>query len=130
MRQLTQKLIAMFARRRANRIVDVRIEPGAEIAWAEDSYLDQILLNLITNADKYSAPELPIEIEISVKDGEHFFRVLDRGPGVRRDRDRPHLRQLLPLQHQRRPGTRHRSWSGGMPATGRGTGRARLGCPA
>jgi signal transduction histidine kinase len=83
LRQQTQKLIAMFARRRANRIVDVRIDPGAEIAWAEDSYLDQILLNLLTNADKYSPPELPIEIEISVQDGEHFFRVLDRGPGVK-----------------------------------------------
>jgi two-component system sensor histidine kinase KdpD len=83
LRQQTQKLIAMFARRRANRIVDVRIQPGAEIAWAEDSYLDQILLNLITNADKYSPPEQPIEIEISVEDGEHLFRVLDRGPGVK-----------------------------------------------
>lgn len=83
LRQQTQKLIAMFARRRANRIVDVRIQPGAEIAWAEDSYLDQILLNLITNADKYSPPEQPIEIDISVEDGEHLFRVMDRGPGVK-----------------------------------------------
>jgi signal transduction histidine kinase len=83
LRQQTQKLIAMFSRRRANRIVDVRIHPGAEIAWAEDSYLDQILLNLLSNADKYSPPEQPIEIDISVEDGEHFFRVLDRGPGVK-----------------------------------------------
>lgn len=83
LRQQTQKLIAMFARRRAHRIVDVRIEPGAEVAWAEDSYLDQIMLNLLTNADKYSPPELPIEIEISVEGGEHIFRVLDRGPGVK-----------------------------------------------
>jgi signal transduction histidine kinase len=83
LRQQTQKLIAMFARRRANRIVDIQIQPGAEIAWAEDSYLDQILLNLLTNADKYSPPEFPIEIEISVEDGEHMFRVLDRGPGVK-----------------------------------------------
>jgi signal transduction histidine kinase len=83
LRQQTQKLIAMFARRRANRVVDVRIHPGAEIAWAEDSYLDQILLNLLSNADKYSPPDQPIEIDISVEDGEHFFRVLDRGPGVK-----------------------------------------------
>lgn len=82
LRQQTQQLIAMFTRRRANRVVDVRIQPGAEIAWAEDSYLDQILLNLLSNADKYSPPELPIEIEISIENGEHFFRVLDRGPGV------------------------------------------------
>jgi signal transduction histidine kinase len=83
LRQQTQKLIAMFARRRANRIVEVRIQPGAEIAFAEDSYLDQILLNLITNADKYSPPELPIELDISIENGEHLFRVLDRGPGVK-----------------------------------------------
>jgi signal transduction histidine kinase len=83
LRQQTQKLIAMFSRRRANRIVDVRIQSGAEIAFAEDSYLDQILLNLLSNADKYSPAELPIEIEISVENGEHYIRVLDRGPGVK-----------------------------------------------
>lgn len=82
LKQLTQKMLATFARRRANRPVDVRIHPGAEIAWAEDSYLDQILLNLLTNADKYSPPEQPIEIDIRIENGEHLFRVLDRGPGV------------------------------------------------
>ena len=83
LRQQIQKLTTMFVRRRANRVVDVHIQPGAEIAWAEDSYLDQILLNLLSNADKYSPPNLPIEINISVEADEHFFRVLDRGPGVK-----------------------------------------------
>ena len=80
--QLIQKLMATFARRRPNRSVEVKMQPGAEIAWAEDSYLDQILLNLVTNADKYSPPEQTIEIEISVDGQEQLFRVLDRGPGV------------------------------------------------
>ncbi len=83
LRQQIQKLITMFARRRANRTVDVHIQPGAEIAWAEESYLDQILLNLLSNADKYSPPDLPIEIEVSIEGSDHFFRVLDRGPGVK-----------------------------------------------
>ena len=80
--QLIQKLMATFARRRPNRSVEVHMQPGAEIAWAEDSYLDQILLNLVTNADKYSPAEQAIEIEVSVEGEEQFFRVLDRGPGV------------------------------------------------
>jgi K+-sensing histidine kinase KdpD len=80
--QLIQKLMATFARRRPNRNVEVHMKPGAEIAWAEDSYLDQILLNLVTNADKYSPPDQTIEIEVCVEGDQHIFRVLDRGPGV------------------------------------------------
>ena len=80
--QLIQKLMATFARRRPNRVVDVHMQPGAEIAWAEDSYLDQILLNLVTNADKYSPPDKPIEIDVSIEGEEQMFRVLDHGPGV------------------------------------------------
>ncbi|HWC30921.1 MAG TPA: ATP-binding protein [Dehalococcoidia bacterium] len=80
--QLIQKLMATFARRRPNRNVEVHMQPGAEIAWAEDSYLDQILLNLVTNADKYSPMDQTIEIDVSIEGEEQVFRVLDRGPGV------------------------------------------------
>ena len=83
--QLIQKLMATFARRRPNRAVEVNMQPGAEIAWAEDSYLDQILLNLVTNADKYSPSDQTIEVEISVEGDQQIFRVLDRGPGVSDD---------------------------------------------
>jgi signal transduction histidine kinase len=83
--QLIQKLMATFARRRPNRIIQVNLQPGAEIAWAEDSYLDQILLNLVTNADKYSPSEQPIEIEVCIEEDQQVFRVLDRGPGVSDD---------------------------------------------
>jgi signal transduction histidine kinase len=74
--------MATCARRRPNPIIEVDIHSGAEISWAADSYLDQILLNLVTNADKYSPPEGTIEIKVCLEGAEQVFRVLDRGPGV------------------------------------------------
>jgi two-component system sensor histidine kinase KdpD len=40
------------------------------------------LVNLIENADKYSAPEHPIELSVEREGGEIRVHVADRGPGV------------------------------------------------
>jgi signal transduction histidine kinase len=43
----------------------VRLPPGARV-WAEPIRLQQILLNLLSNALKYSAPGTPVDIEAHV----------------------------------------------------------------
>jgi len=80
--QLAQKLVTAFTRRRPTRKIVVNVQPDAEVAFAEATYLEQILSNLINNADKYSPPDEPIEIDVRLEEGEQVFRVLDRGPGV------------------------------------------------
>jgi len=80
--QLVQKLVTAFTRRRPHRKIEVDIQPEAEVALAETTYLEQILSNLISNADKYSPPDQPVELHVRLEDGEQVFRVLDRGPGV------------------------------------------------
>jgi signal transduction histidine kinase len=77
-----QKLVATFSRRRANRMVQLNVGPQVEVVIAEETYLEQILLNLLTNADKYSPPDQPIDIEVRAEGRECVFRVMDRGPGV------------------------------------------------
>jgi two-component system sensor histidine kinase KdpD len=49
---------------------------------AEPHYLEQVLRNLLSNADKYSPPDTTIEITISRRDDEGDIVVLDRGPGI------------------------------------------------
>jgi len=49
---------------------------------AEPHYLEQILRNLLSNADKYSPKDSPIEIAITRRDDEADIVVLDRGPGI------------------------------------------------
>jgi signal transduction histidine kinase len=42
---------------------------------------EQAITNLLTNADRYSEPDGPVEIEIDVRDSP-FLRVRDAGPGI------------------------------------------------
>jgi two-component system sensor histidine kinase KdpD len=42
----------------------------------------RVLVNLLDNAQKYSPPEMPIELSASREDGRLVFRVADRGPGI------------------------------------------------
>ena len=51
------------------------------VTFSEPS-LEQVIENLITNAEKYSPPEKPITIEIERDDAEVRIRVLDRGHGI------------------------------------------------
>lgn len=69
------------ARRFAHRQVRVIGEaPGPVLA--NEGYLEQIVRNLVSNAEKYSPTEQPIEITVSSDDHEATVRVLDRGNGV------------------------------------------------
>lgn len=49
-------------------------------AMVDPRHLDQIVLNLVTNAHKYGAP--PVTVEVCEHDGEVVLAVVDHGPGV------------------------------------------------
>jgi two-component system sensor histidine kinase KdpD len=44
--------------------------------------IEQVLINLVENAIKYTPPRSPIEVSARVKDGSAEVEVADRGPGV------------------------------------------------
>ncbi len=50
--------------------------------WADETYLEEIISNLVQNADKYSPEKLPIQFGASVKDGHVSISVIDHGPGI------------------------------------------------
>ena len=54
----------------------------AIIALGGETYVEQILQNLIANALKYSPPGQPVEVVVGRQDGMCAVRVLDRGQGV------------------------------------------------
>jgi len=47
------------------------------------TFIDEILANLLTNAEKYTDPASPIEIEVREKDDSLLVSVLDRGTGIK-----------------------------------------------
>jgi signal transduction histidine kinase len=64
----------------------VAFDPGpqAELQelFADSEALRQVLLNLLSNAEKYSEQVKEIRLELERRAGRVLIRVLDRGPGV------------------------------------------------
>ncbi len=81
--RLSEKVIAAFRTRRPNRQVILDVEPGAETFAAQPVYLEQVIRNLLSNADKYSPQGEPITIQVRrAGEGVGEFRVQDRGVGI------------------------------------------------
>lgn len=75
-------IVAAFERRHAQR--EVLVEPFGALPLVafEPTYLDLILTNLLSNADKCSEPGKPIEVRVARTDEAVEVHVLDRGAGV------------------------------------------------
>jgi PAS domain S-box-containing protein len=66
--------------------------PGIAFKWersrrlpvvrGDDTYVEQVLRNLVGNAGKYSPAGTTVEVEAKVVDGAIEVRILDRGPGI------------------------------------------------
>jgi PAS domain S-box-containing protein len=69
-------------RRRPDLKIDVTVARPVPVARAEESFVIQVLHNLLGNAAKYGPPDGPIDILVDAPDGWPRVRVLDRGPGV------------------------------------------------
>jgi K+-sensing histidine kinase KdpD len=68
-----------FGRRHAARKIVLTNEPRNLIVEGDRPYLELLVENLLSNADKYSPQEEPIEIAVTAADDEAIVEVLDRG---------------------------------------------------
>jgi signal transduction histidine kinase len=62
--------------------LDTKIAPEAEVVRTDAGLLFRILVNLVSNALKFSPRASAVCVEASVKDGRQRFTVADRGPGI------------------------------------------------
>jgi two-component system phosphate regulon sensor histidine kinase PhoR len=70
--------------------VEVLIAPDSPAVDADPDRLERIFANLVSNALKYSAPEMPVVIRAEAKDREMVVAVADRGEGID-PKDVPHI---------------------------------------
>ena len=80
--RVVKKVAANFMQSRPSRVVEIHEDGELEPIAATPTYLEHVLRNLLSNADKYSPKASPVEVRIARGDGEARISVLDRGPGV------------------------------------------------
>lgn len=74
-----------YALRVADIAIDLRLDPDLPLTWADPFQLQQVILNLVTNAEQaLSAREHDRRITISTerRDAQLVVRVSDNGPGI------------------------------------------------
>jgi two-component system sensor histidine kinase KdpD len=71
--------------RLGTRKVDVRLPDDLPLVPLDAVLLEQVLINLLENAAKYTPEGQPIEISARAEDHEVLVEVADRGPGIPKD---------------------------------------------
>ena len=74
-----------FAERNGGRRIECSIEPELQPVGGEATYIEQVLRNLLSNAEKYGPPDGLIEVRAEQGESEVIVRVLDEGPGIAPD---------------------------------------------
>jgi K+-sensing histidine kinase KdpD len=77
-----EKIMSAFKKRRPGRAFVLDLDEEMHPVRASNVYVEQIIVNLMNNADKYSPPETEIELRARMADGEAVISVADRGPGI------------------------------------------------
>jgi two-component system sensor histidine kinase KdpD len=62
--------------------VDVKLPSDLPLVPVDAILIEQVFVNLLENAAKYTPAGTPIELAAAARDGEVVVEVADRGPGV------------------------------------------------
>ncbi len=74
--------LARLERRLRGRPVTTNLPHDLPLVPIDDVLIEQVLINLLDNAIKYTAPDTPLEISAIPGDGAVTVEVADRGPGL------------------------------------------------
>jgi two-component system sensor histidine kinase KdpD len=76
------RVVAEHQRRHVTRQVNIQLMDEGTPCLANAVYVEQIIANLLSNAEKYSAPDQPVELRLS-RDGDWLnLHIADRGIGL------------------------------------------------
>jgi signal transduction histidine kinase len=82
MTRILRRVVEAERARLPGRIVELEASEGLPLVIGEETYVEQVVRNLLTNAAKYSNPAAPIRVVVEATDDEVVTRVLDEGIGI------------------------------------------------
>ncbi|MEA2517961.1 MAG: hypothetical protein QOF49_41 [Chloroflexota bacterium] len=94
LQRVVERAVDRLTRRHQERTIEVRMGPGLPAVAGDETFVEQVVNNLLSNALKYSAPDAVVSIDGNVVDDRVEVRVGDRGIGMSED-DRERVFGLL-----------------------------------
>ena len=82
MREIAGEAVRRLKRPLAGHEVDMQVEPGDALVHTDAVLLEQILVNLLDNAAKFSPPGSRIRIQAGRAGRDYRIRVIDEGAGI------------------------------------------------
>jgi PAS domain S-box-containing protein len=79
--RVVSRTVHSYRARHRSREVRLAMTPSSAVVDADETYLALLVENLLTNADKYSAPGTPIEVVVTKVEAEAIVVISDRGIG-------------------------------------------------
>ena len=83
--QIINKTLDIIKMTYKNHRFELNIPQNISNSLSDYDKLEQILLNIIENACKYSKPETPIKITVSEKDKKNYIKIRDEGIGIEKN---------------------------------------------
>ncbi|MBF0311649.1 MAG: DUF4118 domain-containing protein, partial [Magnetococcales bacterium] len=80
--ELVGSALARLEKRCQDRPISVQVDESAAMGHVDPIFFEQVLLNLLDNAIKYTPPGSPIFLEVTGGTEEVNIRVMDQGPGL------------------------------------------------
>ncbi|MEQ1696675.1 MAG: sensor histidine kinase KdpD [Hyphomicrobiaceae bacterium] len=80
-RSATERIHKAFKQRQ----VEITIEPGVPLVRGDSSLIEQLVFNLLDNANKYSPPETSLAVHVRRDGTEVVLSVRDQGSGIAKE---------------------------------------------
>jgi signal transduction histidine kinase len=82
MTRILRRVVEAERARLPGRVIELEAGEGLPLVIGEETYVEQVVRNLLTNAAKYANPAAPIRVVVEVANDEVVTRVLDEGIGI------------------------------------------------
>lgn len=96
----------------SNREVAWKVPEGTPPILVDEIYIEKVIGNLLSNADKYSPPDKPVEIATEVCEGCIEIKFTDYGPGIPEKRQKQVFKRFMRLEDRDRIETK--GWGLGL----------------
>jgi len=80
--RLVTRVVQAHRERHPEREIEVDIADGLPIVEGQGVWVEQVLMNGLSNAEKYSPSDEPITVRVYAEDDRVVVQVIDRGPGL------------------------------------------------